>query len=202
MGISNVTIENFIGEENDDFQRNLVGVFSSNRTTPFLNFLKMMKRKGSHYPFIILNTERTNSPGTHWWSILNIYPRKQLFLFDSYGFLGFKAFIEQDDCGLINKILYNTKKFNKNDNIVNLVTVTFSGENYEKLSQNQITKLISTAADLFYLINEFAILNRIKIEVILHIADDQLQNKTSNILVGYFNFTSTKTFSNHSKKVK
>ena len=140
----------------------------------------MMKRKGSHYPFIILNTDRANSLGIHWWSILNIYPRKQLFLFDSYGFLGFKAFVEQDDCGLINKILYNTKKFNKKDNIVNLVTVTFSGENYEKLSQNQITKLVSTAADLFYLINEFAILNRIKIEVILHIADDQLQNKTSN----------------------
>ena len=44
-GISNVTIEEFIEEGNDDFQRNFFAVFSSVRTTPFLNFLKMMKKK-------------------------------------------------------------------------------------------------------------------------------------------------------------
>ena len=74
----------------------------------------MNKRKGSHYLFMILNTDRRNLPGTHWWSILNIYPKKQLF-----------SFIEQDDGDIINKILYNTKKFNKKDNIVTLVMVTF-----------------------------------------------------------------------------
>ena len=44
-GISNVTIEEFIEEDNDEFQRNFVGVFSSDRTTPFLNFSKLMKKK-------------------------------------------------------------------------------------------------------------------------------------------------------------
>ena len=72
-GISNVTIEEFIEEENDDFQRNFFAVFSSVRTTPFLNFLKMMKKKGGHYPFTILNTDKSNLPGTRWSSILNIY---------------------------------------------------------------------------------------------------------------------------------
>ena len=85
-GISNVTTEEFIEEENDDFQRNFVGVFSSDRTTLFLNFLKMMKRKGGHYPFTILNTDRSNLPDGHWCSILNIYKETQLFLFNSYGF--------------------------------------------------------------------------------------------------------------------
>ena len=42
-GISNVAIEEFIEEENDDFQRNFVG-------------------------FTILNTDRSNLSGTHWWS--------------------------------------------------------------------------------------------------------------------------------------
>ena len=46
-GISNVTIEEFIEEENDNFRRNFVGVFSSDRMAPFLNFLKMIKRKGN-----------------------------------------------------------------------------------------------------------------------------------------------------------
>ena len=112
-GISNVTIEEFIEKDNDEFQRNFVGVFSSDRATHFLNFLKLMKRKCGHCPFTILNTDGSNLPGTHWWSILNIYPEKQWFLFNSYGFLGFKAFIEQDDGGIINKILYDTKEFNK-----------------------------------------------------------------------------------------
>ena len=58
-GISNVTIEEFIEEENNDFQRNFVGVFSSDRTTPFLNFLKIIKRKCDLYPFTILNTKAT-----------------------------------------------------------------------------------------------------------------------------------------------
>ena len=57
-----------------------------------------------------------------------------MFLFDSYGFLGFKAFIEQDDGIIINRTLYDTKNLNEKDNIVTLVTVSFSGENYEKIS--------------------------------------------------------------------
>ena len=130
--MSNVTTEEFIEEENDDFQRNFVGVFSSDRRTLFLNFLKMMKRKGGYYPFTILNTDRSNLPGSHWCSILNIYKETQLFLFNSYGFLGFNAFIEQDDGDIINKILYDTKKIIKKDNVVTLVAVTFSRKNYEK----------------------------------------------------------------------
>ena len=93
--VSNVTIEEFIEEEDINFQRNWC--FYVWKKTPFLNFLKMMKRKGSHYPVMILNTDRSNLPGTHWWSLLNIYPKNPLILFDSYDFLAFKAFIEQDD---------------------------------------------------------------------------------------------------------
>ena len=46
------------------------------------------------------------------------------------------------------------------------------------------------AANLFHLINEFAELNRIKDQVILHFVDDQLQNETSDtcgIFQLYFN---------------
>ena len=85
----------------------------------------MMKRKGSHYPVMILNTDRSNLPGTHWWSLPNIYPKNPLILFDSYDFLAFKAFIEQDDGDMINQILYDTKKFNKKYSIATLVTVRF-----------------------------------------------------------------------------
>ena len=64
-GISNVTIEKFIEEENDDFKKTFVDVILSNSTTPFIYFLKRIKQKGSYYPFSVLNTHRTNLPGTH-----------------------------------------------------------------------------------------------------------------------------------------
>ena len=137
----------------------------------------MIKIKGGHYLFTILNTGTSNLPGTYWSSIQNIYPKKQLFWFDSCGYLGFKAFIDQDD-GDINKNFYDTKKFNKKENIVTLVIVTFSKD--EKLSQNKIIKPSSMAADLFQLISDFAELNRVKDEVILNFVDEQVQNKTSD----------------------
>ena len=85
-GISNVTIEESIEEANDDFQRNFAGVFSSDRMTPFLNFLKMLKRKGGYYHFTILNTDRSNLLDTHWRSILNIYPKSNCFYLIAMGF--------------------------------------------------------------------------------------------------------------------
>lgn len=53
-------------------------------------------------------------------------------------------------------------------------------------------------ADLFNLINEFAEL--IKDEVVISFTTNyKMKHKR---LVGYFNFTSAKAFSTHSKKVK
>ena len=42
-----------------------------------------MKEKTAKYPFEIFNTDKENKPGTHWWSFLDIYPRKGLLLSDS-----------------------------------------------------------------------------------------------------------------------
>ena len=37
-----------------------------------------------------MNTSQKNKEGVHWWSILKIDPKKELLLFGSYGFIGFK----------------------------------------------------------------------------------------------------------------
>ena len=103
-GITNVTIKKFIEEENGDLKIKFVDLFSSNSVTPFINFFKIIKEKGELHPFAILNIDRSNLPRMHWWSILNIYLKIQLLLFDSYGFAGLKAFIRQDDCNIINNI--------------------------------------------------------------------------------------------------
>ena len=77
----------------------------------------------------------------------------------------------------------------------------FSRKNYEKLNQNEVLKLSSIATDLLHLINEFAELNRIKDEVILHFVDDQLQNETSDTC-GIFQLYFYKSICKPLKKVK
>ena len=44
----------------------------------------MMNEKGARYPFIIMNTGCSNKKGTHWWSFLDLHPKKEIFLFNSF----------------------------------------------------------------------------------------------------------------------
>ena len=67
----------------------------------------------NHYLFIIMNTDRSDKKGTHWWSFLNLHPRKEIFLFDSFGFEGFKEFIINDDRKAHKKILFGIEKKKK-----------------------------------------------------------------------------------------
>ena len=59
----------------------------------------------------------------HWGSLLDLHPKKEIFLFDSFRFEGFKEFILQDDQKVLNKILYGIEKFNKKDNKIILITL-------------------------------------------------------------------------------
>ena len=99
-GITNVSTEKFIVEENDDVKK-IAGVFLSNFATPFINFCGLVKKKDSTYLFTILNTDRSNLPKTHWCSILSncfcLIAMDLLVVKPSYGFTGGKAFITQGD---------------------------------------------------------------------------------------------------------
>ena len=132
--ISNQNILNFIEEKtNNDIKINFVGVFPSSFITKFITFHRMMNEKSTQYPFIIMNTDRSNKKGMHWWSFLDLHLKKEVFLFDSFGFDGFKEFLLQDDKKVLNKILYGIKKFEKKDRKITVVTLTFSMEEYEKI---------------------------------------------------------------------
>ena len=129
---------------------------------------------------MILNTDRSNLPGTYWWSILNISPTKELLQFNSSGFTGLKTFIIQNDREIINKVLCVLKKFNNKDNILILISLKFSISVYQNLSHTEIVELSSTAAELFHLISRFAKVNDIKNEVTLYLVGDQLPESTSD----------------------
>ena len=109
-GISNFTIEKVINEIDDDLKTNFVGVFPSNHTFRFLRFADLVREKKAPYPFMIMNTDRAGKTGTHWWSFLEISSKENIFLFDSFGFIGLKEFIIDNDRKTIDKFFYGLEK--------------------------------------------------------------------------------------------
>ena len=110
-GISKVQIENAIENiEEDDLNDNFVGVFPLNCMSKFINHSAMISSIKAKYPFVIANTDSSEKGETHWWSILDIEPKADIFFFDSFGIDGLKHFIKQDDRKIIDKILFGTEK--------------------------------------------------------------------------------------------
>ena len=64
-----------------DLKKNFMDVNSSNSTTKYINFYEIIKVKNAKHSFAIYNTDRENKPGTHWWSLLDIYPKKKTFYY-------------------------------------------------------------------------------------------------------------------------
>ena len=78
-GISNFQIEEAFKKIDDqDLLKNFVGVFPSNYMNKFINHVAMINDLGE-FPFIIANTDESSKSGTHWWSILDIEPRTDIF---------------------------------------------------------------------------------------------------------------------------
>ena len=152
-GISNFTIEKVVNEIDDDLKTNFAGVFPSNHTFKFLKFAKIVEVKGAPYPFMIMNRDRAGTKGTHWWNFLEISSKEQIFLFDSYGFVGLKEFIIDNDRKPIDKFFYGLEKINKNDKKINLTYVQFDLTAFKKIEKSQLTKI---AQDFFHTLNDFA----------------------------------------------
>ena len=127
-GISNFQIEIAIKKIGDkDLLDNFVGVFPSNYMNRFINYSAMIEEKREK------NTDANNIKGTHWWSILNIEPKNELFFFDSFGLDGLKHFILQDDRKIIDKILIGIEQMNKTDQKMTLCKIRFNLGTYKEL---------------------------------------------------------------------
>ena len=187
-GINNSQIQNFFQkEENEDLKNNYVGVFSMNYITKYIKFHELVKEKnGGKYPFAIFNTDAHNKPGTHWWSFLDIQPKKSLLLFDSHGLEGFKCFIVDNDEKIIDELLYNFKncKVDNADTKIKLCTMTFDSTIWEKMSNQKKSQLNETATNFCHLLYQFAKLKKInKMNIV--IVENNLQ-ELSSITCGIF----------------
>ena len=160
-----------IGDE--DLLNNFVGVFPSNYMNKFITHAAMIE-DSRKYPFIIANTDSAEKPGEHWWSILDIQPRTDIFFFDSYGIEGRKHFIIQDDRLIVDKILIGIEKMDRTDNKITLCKVKFNLSACKKLTENEINSLSETARDFIYFIQAFGIKLKLRGFVNIWMVEDRL----------------------------
>ena len=179
-GISNFQIDDFFkDEENEDFKKNYMGTYSIDSITKYLNLYETIKRRNGKYPFAIFNTDKENEPGVNWWSFIDIHPKNNLFLFDSFGIEGFKLFIVNNDQDIINEVLYNFKKCEKKSSQkLQLCTMKFCVETWQKMSQKTKDQLTGTAQNFFHLLEQFAKLKKTHCMNIL-ILNNQIEDLVS-----------------------
>ena len=135
------------------------------------------------YPFIIMNTNRYDRNGTHWCSFLDLHERKEIFLFDSFGFEGFKKFVIDNDKNVLNKILFGIAKFQKKDQKITLVSIKFLMKEYEKIKNEH--RLRPTTQDLLHLMYEYGRLHKIT-DTVVFIQSMINYKKLKQTLVDYF----------------
>ena len=61
-------------------------------------------------------------------------------------------------------MLFNLQKFDKKYQKINLLSLTFSIESYQKMKEKSLKNLTDTAKDLFHLLSEFGKLKNQKKE--------------------------------------
>ena len=148
-----------------------------------------MIEDGGKFPFIIANTDASDKPGVHWWSILDIEPRTDIFFFDSYGLQGLKHFIIQDDKPIVDKILIGIVKMDRIDNKLTLCKIKFNLGACKHLTKDEIDSLSDTARNFFYFIQAFGIKLKLRGFVNTWMVEDRLQDldsSTCGIFQTYF----------------
>ena len=182
-GLNNYQIDEFFEEEeNDDLKKNYMGTYSIDSITKYINFYEIIKKRNANYPFAIFNTDKHNEPGQHWWSFLDINPKTNLFLFDSFGLEGFKLFIVDNDQDIINKLLYNFEKCKLNPKIhkLQLCAMQFWVLTWKALNQKIKSQLTETAQNFSHLLEQFAKLKKTNCMSIMILENTIQDIETSN----------------------
>ena len=139
----------------------------------FINHAAIIEDSGK-YPFIIANTDSEDKAGQHWWSILDIEPRTDIFFFDSYGIEGLKHFIIRDDRPIVDKILIGIEKMDRTDDKIILCKVKFNLSACKKLTENEINSHSETGRDFFYFIQAFGIKHKLRGFINIWMVEDRL----------------------------
>ena len=179
-GISNFQIEEVFKKiDDEDLLENFVGVFPSNYMNKFINHTAMISDRGK-FPFIIANTDASDKPGAHWWSILDNEPKTDIFSFDTFGLDGLKHFIVQDDKPIVEKILLDIEQMDRSDNKITLCRIKFNLGACKNLTEKEIDSLSDTARNFFCFIQAFGIKLNLRSFVNIWMVEDRIQDLDSS----------------------
>ena len=194
---------------NEDLLEKFVGVFPSNYMNKFIDHVAMISDKGK-YPFIIANTNANDKPGVHWWSIIDIEPRNDIFFFDSFGLDGLRHFIIQDDKHIVDKILLGVEQMTRTDQKITLCKVKFNLAACRGLARNEIDSLSDTARNFFQFVQAFRIELKLRGFVNVWMVEDRVQDLDSatcrifqiHFCENLFNPNEKSKIQNHAKLTK
>ena len=160
-GINNFQIEEAFKNINDeDVDDNFVGAFPLNHTNKFIDLVSMISQKNEKYPFVVANTDSSSKCGTHWSSVLDMEPKRDISFFDSFSVDGLKNFIIQDDKKVIEKILFKTDQMKRTDDKITLVNIRFNLNACNDLSKKEFGALSDAATNFFHIVQAFG--NKLK----------------------------------------
>ena len=179
-GIINFQMEEeFKNINDDDINNNFVGAFPSNHMNKFIDHAFIISQKKGKYPFVVANTDSSIKNRNHWWSVPDIEPKTDIFVFDSFGVDGLKNFITQDDKKVIEKILFGTDQVKRTDDKITLVNIKFNLNACKNLSKKELDALSNTATNFFHFIQAFG--NKLKLWGFVNIwmVEDRVQDLDS-----------------------
>ena len=169
----------------------------------------MISDKGK-YPFIIANTNASDKPGVHWWSIIDIVLRNYIFFFDSFSLDGLKHFIIQDDKPIVYKILLGVEQMTRADQKITLCKVKFNLAACRGLTRNEINSLSNPARNFFKFVQAFGIKLKLRSFVNIWMVEDRVQDLESatcrifqiHFYENLFNPNEKSKIQNHTKLTK
>ena len=138
----------------------------------------MISDKGK-YLFIIANTDASDKPGVHWWSMIDIEPRNDIIFFYSFGLDALKHFIIQDDKPIVDKILLGVKQMTRTDQKITLCKVKFNLAVCRDLTKNEIDSLSDTSRNFFQFVQAFSIKLKLRGFVNIWMLEDRIQDLDS-----------------------
>ena len=112
------------------------------------------KVKGAKLPFAVVNTDPIAESGTHWFSFIRLQGNS-FFLFDSFGLVGFKAFVETDDTAILESFLLDFDTQEQGD--VSFYSFTFDASAFLELTPLQRSNLSKTCRGIMTFLTAFAV---------------------------------------------
>ena len=173
-GMSTDEIESFIKINGSvHMKREFAGVYPADRVVEGSEIIQNLRTVEHNLAYVIANTDPKDKPGTHWWTMFNVAPADSIYFFDSFGLVGFKRFILEDDVALL-KNVFTSKDTSETDGIA-FETIEFHVNAYKSLTQNSIDKLNEAAVGFLDFLAAFAKYNRYQKVINVHIVKDALQ---------------------------